>query len=311
MQDTGKRKKIKCYCKPFNAFSYNSKREDKEMKMKSAIRFVTVILLFIVVVPFSLYGADGQIKISQPVSQGSFPIVINQGGSYVLTSNLKVDDPDTHAIRIEVNDVTIDLNGHSIQGPFTGPPFSGGGMGINAQNRYSITIKNGRVWGFASYGVYLYSSPGDPSEKGAGHIVDGIHAANNGIDGIVINAGLVANCTINNNNDDGITAYDTTIVNSTAHNNVWHGFNLEGCILTGCTANYNQHTGIFAEARNRIEGSNLRYNGTYGLYLNGTRNYAVQNVGSLNTSGNFYDAHSGTPGANYMPTAGDNANYGF
>jgi hypothetical protein len=281
------------------------------MRTLSKIQVVLFTLILMASIPISSFGVDGQRKLTQPVLPATFPIVLNQAGSYVLTSNLKVDDTDTHAIRIEVNDVSIDLNGHSIQGPFTGPPFSGSGMGINAQNRYSITIKNGRVWGFGSYGVYLYSSPGDPSEKGAGHIIDGIHAANNGIDGIVINAGLVANCTINNNKDDGITAYDTTIVNTTAHNNVWHGFNLEGCILTDCTANYNQHAGVFAESRNRIEGNNLRYNGTSGLYLNGTRNYAVQNVGSSNTSGNFYDVHSGTPGANYMPTVGDNANYGF
>ena len=281
------------------------------MKTHSKMQVLLFTVILILGIPITSYGVDGQRKLTQPVPPSSFPIVINQAGSYVLTSNLMVEDPNQNAIEIIVNDVTIDLNGHKIQGPFTGPPFAGSGMGIYALNHYSITIKNGRVWGFASYGVYLYSDPGDPSEKGAGHIIDAIHAANNGIDGIVINAGLVTNCTINNNHNDGITAYDTTIVNSTAHNNVWHGFNLEGCILTGCTANYNNHAGIFAESRNRIEGNNLRYNGSYGLHLNGTRNYGVQNVGSLNTSGNFYDAHSGTPGANYMPTAGDNANYGF
>jgi hypothetical protein len=278
------------------------------MKQKHFICIFLIIFVGVVAAPCAGFALDGQIKIAQTAAT-TFPIVINKAGSYVLTSNLKVTNSNQHAIRIDVNDVTLDLNGHSIEGPNLNPP-SGSGMGIYALNHYTITIKNGRVWGFSSYGVYLYSSVGDPSEKGAGHIIDSIHAANNGIDGIVINAGLVVNCTINNNKDDGIMAKDTTIVDCTAHNNISSGFVLDGCILTKCTANYNGGSGILAESRNRIEGNNLRYN-AYGLYLNGTKNYAVQNAGGNNTSGNFYDAYSGTPGANYMPIAGDNANYGF
>jgi len=111
---------------------------------------------------------------------------------------------------------------------------------------------------------------------------------------------LVTNCSINNNGDDGLYAFDSTISNTVAHNNTWHGFNLSGCVITRCTANYNGNSGIFSDIRSRIEGNNLRYNG-YGLYLNGTKNYAIKNIGSDNTNGNFYDVQSGTPGGNYMP----------
>jgi len=91
------------------------------MQTKLTIQLLLVVLLFVTAIPFQTYGADGQRKISQTPST-TFPIVINQSGSYVLTNNLAVTDPNLDAIEIIVNDVTLDLNGHMIQGPHTGPP---------------------------------------------------------------------------------------------------------------------------------------------------------------------------------------------
>lgn len=266
------------------------------MKIYNLLTLLALLLVF--TTPLVTYGADGQIKLTQPLSQTDFPITINKAGSYVLTSNLKVDNQDVNAIEITVNDVTLDLNGHKIQGPFTGPPFAGSGRGINAENRYSITIKNGKVWGFGTEGIYLHSSSGDPSEKGAGNWVDRIQAANNGTDGITVYSGLVTNCTANNNGDDGIVALDSTIADSVAHNNNYSGFVLSGSIITKCSANHNGTYGIYALSKNRIEGNNLRYNGTYGLYLSGEKNYAIKNVATNSTSSNFY---ADPPGPNYMP----------
>lgn len=46
-----------------------------------------------------------------------FPVEINQPGSYRLSGNLTVANPNTTAIRIKSTNVTLDLNGFTIQGP--------------------------------------------------------------------------------------------------------------------------------------------------------------------------------------------------
>ena len=138
--------------------------------------FFTLILLAFI--PISAFGVDGQRKLTQPVPPASFPIVINTKGSYVLTSNLvmSADQPDTNAIEITANDVTLDLNGHMIQGPNTG---SGDGCGVYGYDRHTITIKNGRVWGFRDLGINLNAAPEHFSREGGGHMIQDIQAMNN------------------------------------------------------------------------------------------------------------------------------------
>ena len=280
-------------------------------------------------IPISAFGVDAQIKLTQPVPPEGFPILINQAGSYVLTSNISLEDPNLNAIEITVNDVTLDLNGHKIQGPNT---ESGNGFGIYAANRYSITVKNGRIWGFGQRGIFLSSgTAGEPSKKGAGHIIEHVQAMNNTLGGIYIAAGLVRNCTANNNGapgsttSGGIYAENSTITNCTANNNTGEGIAVINSTVTQCTANYNYYgihslnsiiknctssynsaSGIWGNGDCYIVGNNLRYNVGYGLLLFSGGDFAIRNVASDNGQGNFY-----TQSGNYLPTTGDNANYGF
>ena len=305
------------------------------MKRLSKIQFLLFALWLMVCIPVSSWAVDGQRKLTQPVPPATFPIVINQAGSYVLTSNLVVpaELADTNAIEITVNDVTLDLNGHKIQGPNTG---AGNANGIYAADRYSITIKNGRIWGFGQCGVWLYSSS-DPTEKGAGHIIENIQATNNAYGGIRVTAGLIINCTANNNGivphtSIGISVWNSTVTNCTANNNIGYGISSSTSTITQCTTNYNSLSGIISNSsiiknctvcnnsyhgiysgepsysKSYIMENNLRDNGLYGLrfYVPNGNDFAIKNVASGNGSGNFY-AESG----NYMPLTGDNANYGF
>jgi parallel beta-helix repeat protein len=214
--------------------------EEKIMRMKPKIQLTLCVLLFMVAIPLSAYGVDGQIKIAQ-MAGTTFPIFIQKAGSYVLTSDLVVTQPGTHAIEITVNDVTLDLNGHKIQGP-----QEGGKCGIYAENHYSITIKNGRIWGFDDYGIYLHSETSDPSYKGAGHRVEGIQALNNGSGGIYVTAGVITNCTANNNSLHGIRPHHSTVTNCTANNNGSNGISAIRSTVTNCTANNNGGNGIYA-----------------------------------------------------------------
>ena len=273
------------------------------MTSKTNVHSILLAFLLIVVIPSAAFSTDGQIKIAQTPST-TFPIIINQAGSYVLTSNLLVA---SHAdgIEITVNDVTIDLNGHSIQGPATG----GMGSGIAASDRYNITIRNGRIWGFGVQGIRLLNSIAT-GLKGAGHLIEGVQVLNN-YEGIVICGGVVTSCVASNNKiNAGIWAYNSMVTNCIANNNIGSGIIGENSIVVNNTTLYND-IGIQATDECLIKGNNLR-NNLQGLVISGYGNFIIQNVASDNGSGpadNFYNFNPGPN--NYMPLSNDNANYGF
>ncbi len=65
----------------------------------------------------AIRAAAGVIEINQAIveADGGFPYVISEPGSYILTGNLSVPDGDTTAIEVRADDVTLDLNGFTIQ----------------------------------------------------------------------------------------------------------------------------------------------------------------------------------------------------
>jgi hypothetical protein len=237
----------------------------KKLVSKTQITFFTLVLML--VLPISTYAVDGQRKISQTPST-TFPIVINQSGSYVLTSNLVVptEQPDVNAIEITVNDVTIDLNGHMIRGPFVVPdPEQATGNGIYADEKLTITIKNGKIWGFGSAGIYFICQPFQfPATcwYGAGHQIENVQAVNNGV-GIKIYGSLVTNCAANNNRF-GIDAISCTITNSTFNNNQLDGMTTQSSTIINCIANSNLDRGIYSE-KDVITNCNCSHNGSIGI----------------------------------------------
>lgn len=279
------------------------------MKRSIQGQIIIVIFLSLLVMPFPAFGADGQIKIS------SVPYIITKPGSYVLTNNVRVteDEPDTNAITIESNDVTLDLNGHTIQGPNTG---GGIGSGIYAHDRYNITIRNGRVWGFGDDGIHLGCS--GPFFHKAGHRIESIHAANNNDSGISLSGGgAILNCVANNNKSTGIFAHDATINNCTANNNTNYGFYTISCTITSCTANGNLQDGLYIHhsllssctaidnlrygilAKTSVVSNcranlNKGYGISMGLGLVNGKNYIYRNAASENTDGQIFCPGNGT-----------------
>ena len=276
----------------------------------------------------------------------TFPIIITQPGSYVLTSNVVVPTPDTDGISIESDNVTLDLNGHAIIGP--GKESGEDGNGIHADGKNNIAIRNGTVRDFDDHGIILV--------HGSNQQVTDIRASNNDSYGIYIWSGTITNCTASNNssgmvgffgcaitnctantNDyigisgfhqatitnctaerngsDGIySSITSTITNCTAANNSGHGIRATNghSNITNCSAVQNGGNGIYVNTNTiydtncRVEANNLRLNGEYGLYLGGKGSYAIRNVASGNAMDNFY-----MEAGNYMPLTGDNANYEF
>ena len=345
------------------------------MKGKPKIQLALWVLLFVAAFCSSAYGADGQIKISQPTS---FPVVINQPGSYVLTSNIVVSIADVHGISITADNVTLDLNGHALIGP--GKTSRTSGHGIYVSNRSNVAVINGTVRNFGGRGVRAWgqnTQVKDIRAYGNGYIGieawnsivtncstrgngdDGIYALSstvtnctaygnddcgiygseltvsncsansnnsrgisvvsstltnctaygNGDDGIWTNISTITNCTVRENGDDGIYGEHSIVTNCTVYTSTDDGIEAKYANVTNCTVYASGGDGIEGKGRCRIEGNNLRSSGGYGLNLSSVRNYAIKNVAGSNTSGNFYA--SGAATANYMPTTGDNANYGW
>lgn len=189
--------------------------------------------------------------------QSIFPIVIGEPGSYKLVSNLDVtldltSGPDTDAIQIMADNVTLDLNGFQINGATTcmGSPVTScdptgeveGGSGIDScameECVRNTTVRNGAVRGMAGQGLRL----GDGArvegvraqENGAGGIEAGkssvvghSHAESNASFGISVGEGSQLNYnTATGNGGPGAAAGDASVV----HGNVTTG-NVTGFFL--------------------------------------------------------------------------------
>ncbi len=150
-----------------------------------------------------------------------YPVIIDEGGSYRLTGNL--DSGAQVAIRISVPDVTLDLNGFTIEGDGT-PFIDGVSVGANSPN---VEIRNGTIRDFGRHGIFaLSTSPGT-------RVID-VRVIDNGIFGLNLeNEGsLVRGCTVTGSGGGGIRALSrSTVLGNTVMDN--GGLGLTGSIATG------------------------------------------------------------------------------
>lgn len=142
------------------------------------IRPVRIIITALSLIAFSsaVMAVDGVIEINQvkaiaggvtSVDAPGFPVVIANGGSFRLTSDLTVPDENTRAVDLESNHITLDLNGFSIIGPNTctgtGSSLTCTQTGNETLVRISgenITIRNGTIRGSASTGINQFGNIG-------------------------------------------------------------------------------------------------------------------------------------------------------
>jgi len=165
-------------------------------------------------------AVDGVIEINQAkVAIGGitlsdlpgFPATIVTAGHYRLTSNLVINEAQ-RAIDIEVDNVTIDLNGFSIIGPITCQagtntcvPITSVRAGIDTHTgTRNITIKNGTIIGVES-GISCYNTEGC--------VVSNINVNNNRAIGIRVGPkSRVSNCSIQINGGHGIQAFASSFI---------------------------------------------------------------------------------------------------
>jgi hypothetical protein len=222
-----------------------------------------------------------------PGDAPGFPVTISQPGSYVLTSNLTVPDENTTAIQITANNVTLDLNGFTIQGPTVcdAPPptfqfactQTGTGRGIDAPSRNQTIVVNGVVRGMGGIGVNL----------GTNARVERVNTVSNGSIGISAgDASTVSGNTVQFNGGGGIsTGFLGTVSDNVAAVNggvgISSGFS---STVTGNSAGANSGHGIVAGQGSLLSNNSASGNGGAGLNLSVHAGY-THNVMSVNGSG--------------------------
>lgn len=152
------------------------------------------------------------------------PIVIDRPGVYRLCRDLVVADANTTAIEVQADDVTIDLDGHTIAGPVKCSQRkcvgAGTGLGISANDRDNLTVLNGTVRGMGDSGIV-----------GGRHArIQAVKALSNGRYGIVVGrVGLLSGNVASDNGGTGLSGSEYT----SFKDNVVQG-NAASGIATGC-----------------------------------------------------------------------------
>jgi parallel beta-helix repeat protein len=218
--------------------------------------------------------------------------VISQPGSYCLPNNI-VGESGKNGIRIDADDVTLDLAGFAMLG------VSGSLNGIFINNHLHIAIRNGSITAWGSNGL-------DGTSAGAARL-DDLRAEGNVGSGLIINSGSqVTNCVSGANGGVGIsTSNDVLVIGCVSGGNGGHGFllgtasTIKGCFASGnggagiapsginsltvidCNAHLNTGTGIAGPNRALITSSTAAENGSGGISA-----AASSTISNCNASGN-------------------------
>jgi hypothetical protein len=238
-------------------------------------------------------AVDGVVLIDQnralagnvtPGDGPGFPVVINLPGIYKLASNLVVPNQNTTAIQVNVNDVTIDLNGFAILGPnvcatdglSVAQPCTlpGTGYGIDAGSGTPLLVNNTRV----SNGT-----------------IDGM-----GYIGVFANVNArIERMNISNNGSYGIYTFGGIIIDTLVRANGATGIVTTGAVITGSISRFNRGYGIQTSNSSNIRGSIITTNQSYGLVLTAATRYTDNEIDNNNGGGGNPQIFGGTQnGAN-------------
>jgi len=215
--------------------------------------------------------------------------VISQSGSYYLQGDRQCTG--TYGIRVDVNNVTIDLSGFSLIG-------SSADYGIYMNGKNNVEIRNGTVRNFA-IGIY-------ESGDGTGHRLINLRVLSNSTTGIQLLSiyNQVRDCTVNYNGVSALSGHGyvyairagkgSTVTGNTVSNNgngstvpvyciyTGVGSTISGNTLTdnGVSANTDYLFGILSGSDCMIKGNTVSNNGTS---ANITTNFTGLNAGTGST----------------------------
>jgi Right handed beta helix region len=249
-----------------------------EQPMNSAIKTWALLSVSILTVTVA-HAVDGVRLITHadvmaggitPGDAPGYPATLSRRGSYRLASNLRVTDPNTHAVLIASEDVTLDLNGFTIQGP--GGSGSGAGVfaAVGAQGQPRIAVRNGVVMGMGNYGVVV----------GSDSDIRDLRIRSNGAGGIFVtggtSGGIVTENAVTENAGPGLwlLCSGCVVSNNTAVANAGIGiFVGGGAVIKSNTSLNNASHGLFAANGSVVIGNTARDNAGLGFQLDGDAGY--------------------------------------
>jgi parallel beta-helix repeat protein len=188
---------------------------------------------------------------------------IDSPGSYYVTTNLT--GISGHGIFVASDNVTIDLNGFTLQGM----PGSLSGVHIGG-SRTNIVVRNGTIMGWGNDGV-SWNYPNFPASQNI--VLNRLIVSGNGHFGIAIpNNCVVSECSVQNNQNFGIVVMgdgSQVIGNTLAGNNNGNDANSAGISISG--------------SNNRIENNHVIGSGAAGYGIQFNNAGAVNNIIIKNT----------------------------
>lgn len=278
-------------------------------------RAVGVALLALgLVVASPTRAADGVIEINQtraleggitPLDSPGFPVHLGTPGSYRLTGDLSVADPDLKGIVIVAEGTTLDLNGFQISGPVS---CSGSGSTIvcDPETTFaaahgimstagSFVIKNGHIRGFREFAIWSIEGNCRVEKLTIEEMAEGgVRVGDNCVihdvvatrvggpdgccsrgTGIWAGSGsVVSGCVSNSNRSGGINVGSgSTVANNTASTNGYDGIlcgttgDDGACTVRGNTVYANERLGISTGGGSLIVQNTVKSNGWFGLWV--------------------------------------------
>ena len=234
----------------------------------------------------------------------SAPHTITTQGIYCLTGKLATSQTTGHAIEIDANNVTPDLNGWKVGGQAAGTATSVYGIFSTANK---ITIKNGIVRGF-EYGIFL---------SGRGAAVEGITADQNSDTGIMVygdGARVRDNQIVDTGGSTASTDVNALGIYIKGAGSVIHGNQISGLTATGSGVEYGIYL-YYSAAQSTAQGNIISDTVTpsassVGIYINGAYEVSVSNniVTNFSYGVDYADGASGIYARNmagnctYTPT---------
>ena len=177
--------------------------------------------------------------------------IITNSGSYYLSSNIN-GVGGKNGIQVMANNVTIDLNGFTINGGGVGS------YGVQGNSFHTnLVVRNGVITRWNSYGLYAANCYG----------------------------GLFERLLLTQNNFAGLACgRRARVEDCIANSNTGDGFFVEAdSLVMNCTSEYNSGAGINnVESWCRIEGNHLLHNGGYGLSVPNGSNLIFRNSAAAN-----------------------------
>jgi parallel beta-helix repeat protein len=243
------------------------------------------------------HAKDGQIDIVY------LPYYISESGSYVVVKDLTLTTQNTHGITISADDVSIDLNGHTLQGPGHDQGSTGNGIFVSSIRR-NITVRNGTLRDWRENGLHAFDCVNGQFEN--------LCCDSNGAHGLIagVNCKIMGN-TCTNNTGTGIFARSGCVVsNNTSGGN--HGtlsnpgrgiYAVDGCTITNnaCQGNYSEGSSAWAYGIDAARGCTITNNTCRGNEAKGEngRGVGIKFGAGCLVSGNTCQNNKGTGAISY------------